>query len=89
MKDPNKRLPDAWRMNFGNWRFAHENKSGYHVESRLPMLETFDLEENIEEGFLFPSDDALESGWLHDEVDEHGIGQAFFIGPTCITKNTI
>jgi hypothetical protein len=73
MKDPNKRLPDAWRMNFGNWRFAHEEKRGYHVESRLPMLETFDLEENIEEGFLFPSDDALESGWLRDEIVEHGI----------------
>lgn len=73
MKDPNKRLPDAWRMNFGNWRFAHEENRGYHVESRLPMIETFDLEENVEEGFLFPSDDALESGWLRDEIVEHGV----------------
>ena len=75
MKDPNKRIPDAWMEKFEGWSFAHEQKSGYRVEPRLPLLETFDLEEDIEpeQGYFFPSDQDLESGWLEDEVDEHGI----------------
>jgi len=73
MKDPNKPLPDTWRENFGNWRYAHEQKEGYRVESRLPLLETFELNQNIEEGFLFPSDELLLTGWLQDEVHENGI----------------
>ena len=75
MKDPNKRIPDAWMEKFEGWSFAHEQKSGYRVEPRLPLLETFDLEEDIEpeRGYFFPSDQDLERGWLEDEVDEHGI----------------
>ena len=75
MKDPNKRIPDSWMNKFEGWSFAHEQKSGYRVEPRLPLLETFDLEEDIEpeRGYFFPSDQDLERGWLEDEVDEHGI----------------
>ena len=73
MRNPNKRIPDTFMNKFENWSFAHEQQSGYRVEPRLPIVETFDIEENVEEGYLFPSDIDLESGWLRDEVDEHGI----------------
>jgi len=81
MRNPNKRIPDRWMNKFENCGFAHEQQSGYRVEQqsgyrvepRLPLLETFNLEKDVEEGYLFPSDIDLESGWLGDEVDEHGI----------------
>ena len=73
MRNPNKRIPDTLMNKFENCGFAHEQQSGYRVEPRLPLLETFDIEEDPEQGFLFPSDYDLESEWLRDEVDEHGI----------------
>ena len=73
MRNPNKRISDSWMNKFENWGFAHEQQSGYRVEPRLPLIETFDIEKNVEEGYLFPSDNDLESEWLRDEVDEHGI----------------
>ncbi|MDB2320424.1 hypothetical protein N9V17_03020, partial [Candidatus Poseidoniales archaeon] len=73
MRNPNMRISDRWMNKFENCGFAHEQQSGYRVEPRLPIVETFDIEENVEEGYLFPSDIDLESGWLRDEVDEHGI----------------
>lgn len=83
MRNPNKLIPDSWMNKFENFGFAHEQRSdyridheqqsGYRVEPRLPLLETFDIEEDPEQGYLFPSDYDLESEWLRDEVDEHGI----------------
>jgi hypothetical protein len=73
MKDPNKRIPDSWRELFPGWGFAHEQKEGYRVGTRLPILEAFDIEEHVEEGFLFPSDSELQFDWIKDELDEHGI----------------
>ena len=87
MKDPNKRIPDSWMKRFEDWSFAHEQKSGYRVEPRLPLLETFDLEEDIEQGYHFPTNQELEAGWLEDEVDEHGIEALAWYRPFHISPN--
>lgn len=73
MRNPNKRIPDSLMNKFENWGFAHEQQSGYRVEPRLPLLEAFHLEKDVEQGCLFPSNHDLEIEWLQDEVDEHGI----------------
>ncbi|MDA7845673.1 hypothetical protein N9A87_01325 [Euryarchaeota archaeon] len=73
MRNPNKRIPDSLMNKFENWGFAHEQQSGYRVEPRLPLLETFNIQKDVEQGYLFPSDYDLELEWLRDEVDEHGI----------------
>ena len=87
MKDPNKRIPDAWMNKFEGCGFAHQQRSGYRVEPRLPLLETFDIEEDVEQGYLFPTDKDLESGWLKDEVDEHGIEALAWYRPFHISPN--
>tara|TARA_B100000767_G_scaffold267391_1_gene286054 strand:- start:105 stop:356 length:252 start_codon:yes stop_codon:yes gene_type:complete len=52
------------------------------------LLETFNLEKDVEEGYLFPSDIDLESEWLQDEVDEHGIEDLAWYRPFHISPQS-
>ena len=62
MRNPNKRIPDRWMNKFENCGFAHEQQSGYRVEQqsgyrvepRLSLLETFNIQKDVEQGYLFP-----------------------------------